>query len=171
MKVTFRKRRYYKGKWRKPGETIDMDYRYARAFIRTNAVVPAVTQAKKKPPKRTQPVATEQTTAEETTTETAVEEQEVVQAEEVKEEAQVDQVEQAEVEEEQAEEENDDKPSEFAPEPEEEQGENEELRRRMEELEEVTYRELQKRCHEENLPASGTKPELVQRLINKDDKE
>lgn len=36
MRVTFTKRRYYRG-WRQIGETVDVDERYARAFIRCRA--------------------------------------------------------------------------------------------------------------------------------------
>ncbi len=58
MKVTFKKRRYYKGKLREIGQTVEMDYKHAKAFIRVNAAAPAVTQAPakgKETPKRTKP--------------------------------------------------------------------------------------------------------------------
>ncbi len=121
MKVTFKKRRYYKSKLREPGETVEMDRKHARAFIRVNAAVPAVTQAKPKtqePPKRTKQ--TEQSEVEEIE-EVAVEtlpEEDVQVEEEEKEPA----------------------------------------------LEDLSYRELQERCRQKELPASGTKAELIGRL-------
>ncbi|MFA5485348.1 MAG: hypothetical protein WC260_03835 [Candidatus Pacearchaeota archaeon] len=42
MEVTFKKRRYYKGKLREIGDVVNMDRKHARAFIRVNAVIPTV---------------------------------------------------------------------------------------------------------------------------------
>lgn len=48
MKVTFKKRRYYRGILRQIGDVVDMDRKHARAFIRVNAAVPTITlQAEK----------------------------------------------------------------------------------------------------------------------------
>ena len=45
MRITFRKPRWYQGKRYSPGDTVDADLRYARAFIDTKAAIAAARMA------------------------------------------------------------------------------------------------------------------------------
>ena len=47
MKMLFKKRRYYQGAFRDPGTVMEVDGRYARAFQRVGAAIPAVLVDKK----------------------------------------------------------------------------------------------------------------------------
>lgn len=47
MKMLFKKRRYYQGAFRAPGTVMEVDGRYARAFQRVGAAIPAVLVDKK----------------------------------------------------------------------------------------------------------------------------
>jgi hypothetical protein len=44
--MLFKKRRYYRGQFRNPGEVVDVEPLYARAFERVWAAIPAITVAK-----------------------------------------------------------------------------------------------------------------------------
>ena len=140
MKITFKKRRFYKGTFREPGETMEVDDKYARAFMNVNAAVPAVTEAPKK--KKDSPVRT----TEPTKTETEESPQPIAETPEVEEEL-----------------------KEYEPDLEqlgsareiaEEEGEEE----KKTSLEDMSYRELQIECQERGVPANGTKAELIKRL-------
>ena len=47
MRMLFKKRRYYQGAFRAPGTVMEVDGRYARAFQRVGAAIPAVLVDKK----------------------------------------------------------------------------------------------------------------------------
>lgn len=47
MRMLFKKRRYYQGAFRAPGTVMEVDGRYARAFQRVGAAIPAVLVEKK----------------------------------------------------------------------------------------------------------------------------
>lgn len=44
MRIRFTKRRYYNTRFRNPGEVVEVSERFARAFLRTGAAVPAPNQ-------------------------------------------------------------------------------------------------------------------------------
>jgi hypothetical protein len=47
MKMLFKKRRYYQGSFRDPGTVMEVESRYARAFQRVGAAIPAILVEKK----------------------------------------------------------------------------------------------------------------------------
>lgn len=47
MRMLFKKRRYYQGAFRAPGTVMEVESRYARAFQRVGAAIPAVLVDKK----------------------------------------------------------------------------------------------------------------------------
>lgn len=140
MKVIFKKRRYYKGILREPGDVVSMEYKHARAFIRVNAAVPAGAKPNKKkkqeqpkePPKRT----TQPSTPAPETHEVEVKGDasiEIVEDEDEGDGVDAEEVEEFEIPE-------------------------------VHSLDALSYRELQERCRQEGLPAGGTKDQLIERL-------
>ncbi len=47
MRMLFKKRRYYQGAFRAPGTVMEVESRYARAFQRVGAAIPAILVEKK----------------------------------------------------------------------------------------------------------------------------
>ena len=140
MKVIFKKRRYYKGILREPGDVVSMEYKHARAFINVNAAIPAGARPNKKkkqeqpkePPKRTTPPSTPAPETQE------VEFKGQTPIEIVEDEVEGDGVDVEEVEELQVPE--------------------------VQPLDDLSYRELQERCREKGVSARGATPELIERL-------
>jgi len=155
LKVTFKKQRYYKSVLHKVGDTINMDYKHARAFLRVHAVIPTIIQATAKPkkqapvlkkpilvrtapPKASTAIATPIVEAKPPEDDKVEIEQLPIISEDVKEETVVEEVEEEEVEEFMAEDAID--------------------------FENISYRELQELCKAVGVSASGAKVELIARL-------
>ena len=138
MKVTFKKARYYKGKLRRIGDIVNMEAKHARAFLRVRAVIPTIMQVPPKTGKK--PISLKKAVPVRTVQSKSLD---IVSTSPV--------------------------------EPFETQGVEKEEARKVEEVEELTvenvvefenvsYRKLQELCKAQELPASGTKAGLIERL-------
>lgn len=134
MKVTFKKRRYYRGILRQIGDVVDMDQKHARAFIRVNAAVPTITLRAEELPEESKFIQLALDNPIPIDTDAEVES--TAQAEEPEEEAELGKTMTRA------------KPN----------SGNETK------LENLSYRELQELCKEREVPANGSKEELIQRL-------
>ncbi len=155
MKVIMKKRRYYKGKFREPGQTIDMDDKYVRAYLRVSAVEPAITKAPAKSNAQpTQITRTRTSAPPQTIEETALEEMSV------------DAQEQADVQEEPTavgDTTVEDSQIEFAP------GDDGaeapvELSDPFSAFDNMSFKDLQEACKKKGLSAKGSTVELIERL-------
>ena len=136
MKVTFKKRRFYKHKLREPGDVVDMDKKDARAFLRVNAVVETIKQL---PEKKEEPF-TRSTTFARSVTPSSISEF--------------------------SDEDSTEDSNELESLVEEFDGGASAVAdsKGIEEFGDLTYRDLQERCKEKGLSAAGAKTELIERL-------